>query len=163
METVREWIGEGENLSVAQMCFRIVIIFIVGLLLVRLSGRRTFGMNMSLDNVITILLGGILSRGIDGKTSFPGVIAVSALIIILYRLVNWGCVYSERFGYLIKGKDKIIFKDGKLDKDLMKQFMITEKDLQERIRLSAHLDSYEKIKEIYIERDGNVSIIKKEG
>lgn len=155
-------IGDEFGMTPLQMCFRILLIFIAALLLIRVSGRRSFGMNMPLDNVVTILLGGILSRGIDGKSSFFGVILTAFVFVTLYRLLNWACVHVKWIGHIVKGEEKKIFSEGNLDKETMKKFMITEKDLQERLRINGHMDSLEEVETVYLERDGEISMIKKE-
>jgi uncharacterized membrane protein YcaP (DUF421 family) len=162
MEIIKELFGDSDNINPFQMAFRMVIIFIVGILLIRLAGKRTFSMNMSIDNVITIMMGGILTRGIDGKNSFLGVVACATTIVVLYRLVIWGCLKSQGFGKLIKGEEKLIYKEGEFDKKVMKKFMMTEKDVTERVRITGHLNSLDEIKQIYVERDGEISFIKKE-
>lgn len=65
-------------------------------------------------------------------------------------------------GRLIKGEETIIYQDGKFDTKTMKGFLITEKDVTERIRITNHTDSLDKIEEIYVERNGEVSFVKKE-
>jgi uncharacterized membrane protein YcaP (DUF421 family) len=162
MEIIKELFGEGESLHPLQMALRTVVVFLVGIFLIRLSGRRTFSMNISLDNVITIMMGGILTRGVDGKTPFLGVLACAATLAILYRLINWGCLYIDWIGKLIKGKEKVIYKEGKFNTKEMKRFMMTEEDVIERVRSTGHFNTLEKVEQIYVERDGEISFIKKE-
>jgi uncharacterized membrane protein YcaP (DUF421 family) len=154
--------GDETEITPWQMSLRMILIFIIALILIRISGRRSFGMSSPLDNVVTILIGGILTRGVDGRTPFLGVIAAAVTFVILYRIVNWACVHNKTIGKLVKGEEKIIFKDGKLDKERMKKYMITEKDMEERLRITLHEGSLENIKEAYIERDGEIGLVKKE-
>lgn len=48
--------GSGESLNVLQMSCRGVATFLIALLLIRISGRRSFGIRSPLDNIIVILL-----------------------------------------------------------------------------------------------------------
>src|ERR1041385_2384074 len=46
--------GEGRNLNTLQMCARGFAMFFVGLILVLVTGRRSFGLSMPFDIVITL-------------------------------------------------------------------------------------------------------------
>ncbi|HLG02775.1 MAG TPA: hypothetical protein VI731_04210, partial [Bacteroidia bacterium] len=87
METFYKWIGEGqEHLLPQQMGLRAIIVFLIAIVLIRISGRRSFGMRSAFDNVIAILLGAILSRSVvDGVPFFSPIIA-GAAIVILHRV-----------------------------------------------------------------------------
>jgi uncharacterized membrane protein YcaP (DUF421 family) len=162
MELLKELIGEGDKLSPLQMTVRTVIIFIVTLILIRLSGRRSFGMRMPLDNVITILLGGILSRAVVGASPFCSTLAAATTIAVMHRLFGWLGFYSKWFGKVVKGEEKIIYSGGKIHEENMKHCMLTEKDLLEGIRLGSNMNSVEEVDEVYMERDGQISVVKKE-
>lgn len=161
MNEFYQLIGEGKELNPFQMAIRALIIFIIALVLIRLSGRRTFGMLSPFDNVICVLLGAILSRAIIGASPFVATIIASVVIVVLHRLFAWIALYNDAFGSLIKGNAKIIYKDGKIIRNNMKKFFITDKDLIEEIRLQGNVESLDEIKSAYIERDGKISVIKK--
>jgi uncharacterized membrane protein YcaP (DUF421 family) len=119
-------------------------------------------MRMPIDNVLTILLGAILSRAVTGASPFFPTILAGALIVVLYKICSWLSVYSHAFGKLVKGEEKTIYVDGKLLKESMKKCMVTEKDLHEELRINVNLDSFEKIDRIYLERNGEISVVLKE-
>ncbi len=163
MNEFYQLIGEGKELDPFQMAIRAVIIFLIALIFIRFSGRRTFGMLSPFDNVISILLGAILSRAVIGESPFFSTILVAFIIVVLHRLFAWIALYSGAFGSMIKGNATIIYKDGEVIRKNMKRFYITDKDLLEGIRLQAHVDSLDEIKAAYIERDGKISVIMKKG
>ncbi len=70
--------------------------------------------------------------------------------------------YSDFFGKMIKGEEKVLYENGKLHEDNMRRAMITKKDVEEGVRLNSNLDSIEQAKKVYVERDGQVSVVKKE-
>jgi len=160
--TFIELFGEGKELSPVQMSMRMVVVFFIALFLIRVSGRRTFGMRMPLDNVITILLGALLSRAVVGASPFWSVIMASVTIVVLYRIFSLLCVYSDFIGNIIKGKEEIIYEKEILNKKKMKSCMITEKDLKEQMRINGNVESFENIRSIVIERDGEISVVKEE-
>src|SRR5450759_3500327 len=106
-------IGEGNDPNTYQMAIRAFIIFIIALVFIRLSGRRTFGMFSPFDNVICVLLGAILSRAVTGASPFFPTIVAALVIVLLHRLFAWIALYNDVFGCLIKGHATVIYKYGK--------------------------------------------------
>jgi uncharacterized membrane protein YcaP (DUF421 family) len=154
-------IGEGSDQTPYQTVIRAIIIFILALVFIRLSGRRTFGMFSPFDNVICVLLGAILGRAVVGASPFFATIIAAFVIVFLHRLFGWIALYHDGFGSLIKGNAKVIYKDGKIIRNNMKRFDITDKDLIEGIRLQGNVESLDEINSAYIERDGRISVTKK--
>src|SRR5665647_1004951 len=154
-------IGEGSDQNPYQTVIRAFIIFIIALVFIRLSGRRTFGMFSPFDNVICVLLGAILSRAVVGASPFFSTIVATLVVVLLHRLFAWIALYNDVFGSLIKGNAKVIYKDGKIIRNNMQRFDITDKDLLEGIRLQGNVESLDEINSAYIERDGRISVIKK--
>lgn len=161
MNTIIFLFGEGKELDPLQMSMRAIVVFIIGLLLVRFSGRRSFGMRMPFDNVITILLGAILSRAVSGASPFWATIAASAAIVCMHRLFAWIGLYSDKFDCIIKGKSQILYENGELHKDIVKKCLVTDKDLIEGVRINSNLNSLEETEKIFVERDGQISVVKK--
>jgi uncharacterized membrane protein YcaP (DUF421 family) len=161
MKTFTELIGEGTDLTALQMSIRAVIVFAICLLFIRLAGRRAFGMRMPADNVLIVLLGAVLSRAVSGSSPFFPTLLAGAVIVILYRICSLLGVYSRLFGRMVKGEEKLLYKNGQLLEDSMKQCMVTHKDLYEEIRIKGKTDSLEKIEKIYLERNGEISLVLK--
>jgi uncharacterized membrane protein YcaP (DUF421 family) len=162
MDILQELWGEGKDLNALQMGVRAVCVFMIGLVLIRFTGRRSFGMHMPFDNVITILMGAILSNAITGKAPFLPVLCAATVLAGMHRLFAWIGIYSDIFGRLVKGDPKVLFKDGRHHRENMKRSLVTDEDLVEGIRLAVHTQDLDKVKEVYIERDGRISAVKKE-
>jgi uncharacterized membrane protein YcaP (DUF421 family) len=150
-----------EDLNPLQMSLRAIIIFLICLFLIRFSGRRAFGMQMPLDNVVAVLLGAILARAVVGASPFLSTIAAAAIIAVIHRFVAWICMYSHAIGKLVKGEERILYEAGSLNYENLEKSRITEKDLREGIRLAANIESFDEIEKIYVERNGKISVIKK--
>jgi uncharacterized membrane protein YcaP (DUF421 family) len=164
MKWFNELIGEGADvLTNLQMGIRAALVFIIALVLIRFSGRRAFGQRSPFDMVIAILLGAILSRAIvESDISFFGPIIAAIVICILHFAFALITTYSHIFGELIKGKAKILYKDGVKNKKTMRGSFITDRDLKEGIRKAVNTDDESKIKEVWLERDGSITVVKKE-
>jgi uncharacterized membrane protein YcaP (DUF421 family) len=118
-------------------------------------------MKMPLDNVLTILLGAILSRAIVGASPFLPILCSALTLTFLYRVFAGLAFYSKWIGRMVKGSSQVLYKDQKLMEENMKKAMITNHDLMEGIRINSNLNSLDKIDTVYVERNGEISVIKK--
>jgi uncharacterized membrane protein YcaP (DUF421 family) len=157
-------IGEGaEKLAPMQMGLRALLIFLIALVLIRFTGRRSFGQRSPFDNVITILLGAVLSRSVvQSDVSFWGPVMAALVLAVLHRTFSWLSTKSDTFGRIVKGDEKILYKEGKTFHKNMRHTFITQKDLREGIRREGNVEDETKIKEAWVERDGSITVVKKE-
>jgi len=153
--------GQGKDLTALQMSCRGIVVFIIALLLIRISGRRSFGIRSPLDNIIIILLGAILSRAVVGASDFVPVIVACLVIVTFHRFVGWLIANSRFFARLVEGGKIILFKNGKYLHHNLKRMQLTEEDVMQGVRKSALTEDLDQIGHIYIERNGEISAIKK--
>lgn len=154
--------GEGKDLTFWQMGCRGVVVFFIALLLIRLSGRRSFGIKTPLDNIIIITLGAVLSRAIVGASSFVPVVFTCLLIVLLHRLLAWMKVYNTNTSKMMDGEKIVLYMNGTfLQKNLDKALVCIE-DVLQGVRESALTDDLSKIEIVYMERNGVISVIKKQ-
>ena len=162
MELIVKIFGEGKNLDAWQMSSRGVLIFFIALILVRISGRRSFGVRTPLDNIITILLGAILSRAVVGASEFVPVVICCFVIVLLHRLFGWLVAGNKRFARIMEGDKITLYENGKFNKDHLKRGLVGEEDIMQGVRESALTENMEKIDKVYLERNGGISVVKKE-
>ena len=155
--------GEGKDLTTLQMCCRGVVVFFIALLLIRLAGRRSFGVHSPLDNIITIALGAVLSRAIVGASDFVPVIVCSTVIVLLHRLVGWLIARSSVIEKAVEGNKILLFENGNFIEANMRKALVCKEDILQGVRKSALTEDLEKIEKIYMEKNGEVSAIKKVG
>src|ERR1700761_8975717 len=132
-----ELFGEGKDLNILQMSSRSVVVFIVALILIRVSGRRSFGVRTPLDNIIVILLGATLSRAIVGASPFIPVVVASFLFVLLHRALGWLIVYNERAARIVEGKRILLFEHGNFIEVNLKKALVCREDIMQGIRKSA--------------------------
>lgn len=159
MDIVLKLFGEGKGLSVLQMSMRSLVVFVIALVLIRLAGIRAFGKHSSFDNVITIMLGAVLSRAVVGASGFLPTVAASAVMVVMHRIIGVITTKPSAFSSMIKGKKTILFKNGNVVEHNMKMTQISIDDMLETIRKQLHQNSFDNITEIYAERDGSLSIV----
>lgn len=161
MEWINTLFGHGTDLNSLQMSSRAVLIFFITLLLLRIAGIRTFGKKSAFDNVIIILLGSILSRAVVGASPFiPTTVGCLAFVLVHWLLARLS-YKNDRIGRLIKGEKSSLYAGGEEHPANMKAAHISHKDLLEGVRLKINDSSLDQVEEIFIERNGEISVIKK--
>lgn len=162
MNIIQEIFGEGKDLNVLQMSCRSVVVFLIAYLLLRISGRRSFGLRTPLDNIITITLGAVLSRAIVGASPFVPIVVASLVIVLLHRAFAWLTTRSKAFAGFAEGDKILLYSNGKFDRHHMKRALVREEDIMRGVRRAALTDDLEKIDRIYMEQNGEISVVKKE-
>ncbi|AYZ35361.1 DUF421 domain-containing protein [Chryseobacterium indologenes] len=153
--------GTGTSLDTVQMGTRGIAVFIIALLLIRVSGRRSFGIRSPLDNIIVILLGAILSRAVVGASPFIPVVSTCLVIVLLHRFISWLKIKKASFNHIVEGKKILVFKDGQFLFSNMKKALVCKEDILQGIRKSALTDNPELVKYIYVESTGEITVVKK--
>jgi uncharacterized membrane protein YcaP (DUF421 family) len=161
MEPIYQIFGIGKDLTVLQMTARAIVVFMVTLILVRISGRRSFGLHTPLDNIITIMLGAVMSRAIVGASDFMPVIAASGMLVIIHRFFAYLMVRHPGFSRLITGEKMLLFKEGNFIEHNMERAQVCKEDILQEVRKSALTENLDSIEKIYIERNGEVNSVRK--
>ncbi len=162
MQLIHTIFGTGKDLDSLQMICRAVVAFVLTLVLIRIAGIRTFGKRTAFDNVIVIMLGSIFSRVVVGASPFVPTTLACVAFVLVHRLLGWTSVRSDVIGRLVKGEKLILYADGRPNEENMRKAMVSEKDLRESVRLRINSDDLFQVKEIIIERNGDISVIRKE-
>lgn len=153
--------GGGKDLNVLQMCCRAFFIFFITLVLLRISGRRTFGKHTAFDNTLAIILGAVLSRAVVGASPFIPTVIASLLLVALHRALAWLSIKNAAISKMLKGDNIPLYKNGKIEKENLGRSLMSEKDLMADLRLKAGSETLEDAEQIYMETTGEVSVIKK--
>ena len=164
LQILKNLVGiDADKLSVFQILVRCVLIYVIGIALVRIGKKRFLGKIAAFDTVLAIIIGSLLSRAITDTDYFLKILAACLLLILLHRVFSLIAAYSDKFGDLIKGHDRVILRDGELLWDAMRKSNLSEQDVIQSLRLNANTDDVSKIEIARLERNGDISVIMKEG
>ncbi len=137
-----------------------MVVYFVGLVIVRLGKSRLISRATSLDVILGFILGSLLSRGITGHASISGTAVASAAIVLLHWFFTALACRSHKFGTLMKGHDRLLVQDGRIIEENMRKSSLSVHDLREELRLKG-VEELSQVKRAFKERNGEVSVIKR--
>jgi uncharacterized membrane protein YcaP (DUF421 family) len=152
---------EPKDLTFVQISLRGIIVFLATLIAVRIGHKRSLTRKTPFDAILLVILAAVLSRAINGSAPFFATIGGGVVLVALHRLFAFLAYYSHGFGILVKGRPDPIVCDGKCDFRVMRRNHVSIHDLEEDMRLNAHLDELSKVRVARVERSGDISFIKK--
>ncbi len=136
--------------------------YAVLLLLLRITGRRTGKRMATFEILLIFLLGGQMTQTVIGDDrSFTNALTGVSTIALCHAFVSWLKIRSALAARLIDGTPLIIYQNGKWEKDCMNMVRVQKQDVRQNAREEG-IDSEDEIRLITVERNGAISIIKKE-
>src|SRR5262245_33446339 len=109
-----------DPLALHQIAARAAIIYLSGLVIVRIGKSRLISRTTSLDVILGFILGSLLSRGITGHASISGTMLASSVIVAVHWVLTAVACRSHGFGTLFKGNSELVVEDGKIIKAPMR-------------------------------------------
>jgi uncharacterized membrane protein YcaP (DUF421 family) len=139
---------------------RAALIYLVLLLFVRLSGKRTVGQFTPFDLLVVLLIGEAVSNGLSGgDESVIGGLIAAATLIGLNLLLASASARSRAIDIALEGEAVLLGRKGKVYKKALQSHRITEGDIEKALR-EADCELSE-MESLMLESDGNISVSKR--
>lgn len=138
---------------------RVAIIYIVLLVLVRVSGKRTVGQFTPFDLLVVMLLSEAVSSGLSGgEDSVTGALLSAVTLMGLNLGIAALTARSLKVQKLVEGNPVLVGRDGKLFEDTLRKSHVPICDMEQALRES-DCDLAD-MKFAFLEADGGISILK---
>jgi uncharacterized membrane protein YcaP (DUF421 family) len=147
-----------EPLALYQIAARAAVVYLGGLIVVRIGKSRLISRTTSLDVILGFILGSLLSRGITGHASISGTLLSSAVIVTVHWELTAIACRSHRFGNLLKGNPALVVDNGRIIYKAMRHSHISDHDLIEQLRLRG-VDNLHDVRAAFKERNGEISVL----
>jgi uncharacterized membrane protein YcaP (DUF421 family) len=135
--------------------------YVVLVLQLRLSGKRTLSKMNAFDFVVTIALGSTLATMLLSKdVTLADGAAAFALLIFLQYIITWLSVRSEKIQHLVKAQPTLLLYKGKFMEEDMQRERITKEEILAAIR-SQGIGNVHNVDAVVLETQGNLSVIQK--
>jgi uncharacterized membrane protein YcaP (DUF421 family) len=151
--------GHGRDLDSWQMMARALVLFFVTIALIRIGGMRTFGRKSSLDSVIVIMLGAVLSRPIVGASPAIPAVAASLVLVLVHRFGAFATASVPWLDRVVKGSAATLYEHGQLDRTAMRRAGISQADLVEAVHRHAGKPGLGDVEAVVVEASGELSVL----
>ncbi len=138
-----------------------IFVYVTIIAVFKFSPKRTLSRLTAFDLIIPLTLGPIMAMTIlDPDVTYVQGLISFAFLIVLHTIVSRWMYRSEKFLKTVRSEPVLLFHNGEKLKKAMHREIITDDDITEALHVVG-LDSLEKVKEIILESDGGISIIRK--
>jgi uncharacterized membrane protein YcaP (DUF421 family) len=161
LDFLHAFIGSDEgDISWWLMSIRAVLIFLYGVALVRMAGKRVFGKWGAIDIILSVIIGSNLSRALTGSAPFVETLVATTALVALHWVLTLAATRAQFLGPLLKGHAARVCVGGEIDRDELKRHGVGEHDLEAAFR-NAGVKDPDEVDEIWIERNGDVNVLKR--
>lgn len=141
------------------LVIRSIVVFVVLLILLRLTGKRQVGQLAPNDLVLLLILSNAVQNSMNaGDNSLIGGLISAVTLIVLNFIVNKLVLNSKKVEHFIEGRPQILIKDGMLFENVISDAGITHEEINGAMRQHACND----IKHIHLailETNGSISVL----
>ncbi|KTD50169.1 hypothetical protein Lqui_1494 [Legionella quinlivanii] len=147
-----------EDQAYLYMIIRAVLLFLISTIALRYGNRR-FNLQTSFDYLLLIILGGLISRGINGSATLLSTLIATFTLMLLHRIIAMLTLNFETCEHVLKGRCYLLFDQGEFLMDTMNRLHITENDLIAEMRRQLNTENFASIEKAYLERTGSISFV----
>ena len=134
-------------------------VYLLLLVMVRLSGHRTVGQFTPFDLLVVMLLSEAVSNSLSGgDASLVGGLIAAATLVAINSTVALLSSRSQRFEKLVDGSAVLIGRDGVFFDEVVRRCRLSESDLEESLR--EHDCPRPQMKCAFLEADGEITILR---
>jgi uncharacterized membrane protein YcaP (DUF421 family) len=138
---------------------RALIVYVVLLVMVRLSGKRSVGQFTPFDMILLILLGNAVQNALLGEdTSVGGGLLLAGTLISFNYVVGQLAARFPGFHAFVEGKPVRLIEEGRVDTSRLRQEAVSRADIDEALRRNG-LEHCDQVHVAWLENDGSITII----
>lgn len=147
------------ELDLPGIIFRVSIMYLYALILVRIAGKESIGQLTAMDFVVTTIIGDLFDDVFWAEVPVAQGMVGLAVIILLHMLITFAASRNQPFYRLVTSPERLLVKNGRLvQKNLQHEWMRPE-TIQSDLRLKGE-EHLREIKEAWIEPSGEGSLLK---
>jgi len=141
-----------------EVAIRSTVMFLILLVVLKLTGKRGIKQLSVFETVIIISLGSAAGDPMFYEdVGLVPAIGVFLMVLILYRLVTWLTGKSPWFEKLVEGKTECLIENGKFSPTKFERESLSQDEFFTELRLKS-IEHLGQVKQAYLETTGDVSV-----
>ena len=139
---------------------RAVGVYLILLVLLRISGKRTLSQVTTFDFVLILIIAETTQQALLGEDySLTNMTIIASTLVALSLVFAYVDFYLPQVSKWVDGAPLIVVRDGEILKDRVRKELVTEEDILESARQKHGLERMDQIKYAVLEKSGDISII----
>ena len=139
---------------------RACAIYVLVMVLVRLSGKRAVGQFTPFDLVLLILLGNAVQNGINGgDNSLTGAAIMATTLIALNYSVAFVTSRNRKVEKFVEGVPVVLARNGQLFEGVLRRELVSREDFREALRMNG-VEDVSEVELALLETNGSISVVK---
>lgn len=131
--------------------------YIALIVLLRFAGKRLAGQTTTFDLIVLITLGVVLqTTALDKGT--PNAFVFVTTVFAMHKLVALWCAKSDTVRHLVRGKPRVLVREGTVVEGALTREGISEEELLAGLRKLGH-DGPSRVKVATLEETGHISAV----
>jgi uncharacterized membrane protein YcaP (DUF421 family) len=147
-----------ENLDLPGIIFRVSVMYLYALALVRISGKQTLGQLSPMDFVVTLIIGDLFDDVFWAEVPILQGMIGFATIILMHILVTFMNSRNKSIHRLIASPARLLIENGKLIQENLQREWIRAETIQFELRLKGE-EHPRDVKEARLEPKGQISVL----
>ena len=138
---------------------RAIAVYVMVMVMVRMSGKRAVGQFTPFDLVLLILIGNAVQNGLNGgDNSITGALLLAGCLIALNYGVAFFTSRFQRVEQVIEGVPKVLARNGLVFHDVLRSELVSLDDFHEALRMNNIADP-ENVALALLETNGSISVV----
>jgi len=147
------------ELDLTGIIFRVSVMYLYALALVRISGKQTLGQLTPMDFVVTLIIGDLFDDVFWIEVPIVQGLVAFATIVLVHMFVTFIASRNASFYWLLASPARPLIEEGRLVQKNLQLERIRAEDVQFELRLKGE-EHMREVKEARLEPSGQVSVIK---
>ena len=137
------------------------VVYVMVMVLMRVSGKRAVGQFTPFDLVLLILVGNAVQNGINGgDNSLTGARLMAGTLIVLNYAIALVTSRSQVVERLVEGEPVVIARDGMLIEHVLRRELVSRDDFDEALRNNG-VRGLDEVEIALLETNGKISVVTK--
>ena len=139
-----------------------VAVYVLVMVLIRVSGKRAVGQFTPFDLILLILIGNAVQNGINGgDNSLTGAAIMATTLVALNYLVAFVTSRSRAAEKVVEGVPVVLARDGRLFRSVLRRELVSEDDFREALRMNG-VEGVTGVQLALLETNGSISVVPKD-